>query len=462
MIVNCSSRAFALLADGHTCELNGSANPEIKGPGAVSELIVCPRTGKRIIITQDGRIYVDLFASDSLEDITDTVCSTLGKGMDDIIKVCIDDRTIVAHTENCIVIIKILTSEPAYDPYRPTVRDPNLKHCITGFEPAVYPLTSLINMVSIGYDHGFVRTDDGCLYSFGCNTYCERGVPRSDDNEGLQRVDIDYANRIHEIICGDYHTLLLMDDKTVRACGSEYGNGKHWRSTFRSAFVTTRPYEPFTHVSFPEGIQITQIVAYDTLALYITDTGLCYLIDSHDYRDVHNGHNLRPVQLKALEGYVVSNVFILGNHIAVQYGSKRIADQSASCTGKQTADQSASCTGKSKICLLCMTMIYEWADIGLIGRMGIGNLRIDTTHADDAELLIHLPFLDDKAIISAVQVSNHAYFTADDGSVYHSIIDPDTREPLIESVPFFDCYPIATHNRTQKIRSAASMIGQDA
>lgn len=412
MIVNCSSRAFALLADGRTCELNGSASPEIKGPGAVSELIVCPRTGKRVIITPDGRICIDLFISDSLEDITDMVCNALGKGMDHIIKIYIDAFSVVAYTENCLVIV-------------------------TEFKPIAYPFTSSINMVSVGYDHGFVRTDDGCLYSFGCNSYCERGVPKSNDNDALQRVNIDYANRIHEIICGSYHTLLLMDDRTVRACGLGYGNGKRWSFSFKSAFDTTQPFESFVFVLFPEGMRIARIVADDTLALYITDAGLCYFIETHSYYDVQKGHYVRPIQLKALEEYVVSNVFILGHHIAVQYSG-------------------------GKICLLCMTMIYEWTDIGLIGRIGRGKLIIDTTHADDRELLIHLPFLDDKAIISAVQVSNRAYFTADDGSVYHSILDPDTREPLIESVPFFDCYPIATHNRTQKIRSAASMIGQYA
>lgn len=417
MIHNCSLHALTLLADGRVCWLNDfreTIEPEIEGPNTVSELLVCSRSGTRAVVTDDGRICVDLFQRRELDDVTAAVCETLKKGVDEIVQVYLDGFTIIARTRDAVCVIVIQTSMPIYDPNRLARSDPNVKHHITGFSPSLYTFTSSINMVSVGYGRGLIRADDGNLYMFNSNIPRERVVPKPEnDNKDLVLVDIDCTASIRKIICDRQRILLHMDDGSVSICTLSY------------SFPSERQYYPrsdedFRRVKFPDDASIAKVVINGSVTFYITTTGLCYFIDSSV---------LIPELslLKALNGYHVENVFCLRYYVAI-------------------------ITQDRKVCLLPMMMLWDARQEGM--NMWRGTMGLGAQHASGTVRPFDLPFFDDKDVVSAVQVDNRVYFTTNDGHAYHSTLEEGTVEPRIEPIPFFNANPIAIKDTASMIRSA--------
>ena len=415
MIHSCGPRTLALLTSGHVCSWDDACaeiqpktesierltNPcgpnqtsEEIGSDSILELIVCLRTGTHIIVTRSGRIYVGLLGNKVMRDITSVVCETLGKGIDEVAEICIDRFTIIARTEDSIGIIRIQSAPQVFS------NDANFD--ITGFSPYLHTFTSSINLISFSFGRGFIRTDDGCLY-FISKIYYSWGT----DSEP-QLVGIDYAVHIHEIICCSRHTLLLINDGTVRT---------------RSLASENDPYSGFfSKVEFPKGVRIARIVVNSIQVFYITTEGLCYYTDG--------GSDM--ILIRALQGYSVENMFSVPEHMAVLHD-------------------------KGRVCLLRMSRIIRGfpLDTTYVPR---DRIEIDPAHRDGSEPPIDLLFFDDKGIVAVIQAHSRTYFTSDDGSVYCATINAHTIEQTIERIPFFDTNPIAIKNSIMRIRSAANMI----
>jgi hypothetical protein len=90
--------------------------------------------------------------------------------------------------------------------------------CIVSLENGV-PLIN-VKQLSCGNNHTMVLTNDGILYSFGCNEYGQLG----DGTLVNRRYPIKFIinDRIKSVACGGDHTLILMDDSsgTVYSFGS--------------------------------------------------------------------------------------------------------------------------------------------------------------------------------------------------------------------------------------------------
>ena len=434
MIVNCAWDAMTLLEDGRICQWSDKGtdiHPEIEDTDAVSELIVCPRTGSRLVVTQNNRIFISLFEDKKLRDITDLICEVLGRDANEIIEVHIDTHIILARTENSMCIMTAHVSAGAFPSDHLVCAE--VKR--TGFDSIFKTFTSSINLVSFGCGHGFVRTDDDCLYSFGSNAYCELGIPYTDTSDvEFRPVCIDRVACISQIICGFCCTLLLMECGSVHASGLGYGNQLH-RFTG----------EPFTRILFPDGTRIARVVVTQRLAFFITTDGLCYYIDSDTQPTIADGRP-RPILLRALQGYFVENVFNPHRHIAVQYGEH-------SCSHARRG-----------VCLLSMIeqdseILYEGTAVEGTAVMH-RRVVIDPAYHDGSAQPVCIPFFDGKNIVSVAAIWNRTYFTTDDGRAY-SNLTMHTPEPQIDSIPFFDDNPIAIKSSAMRIRSAASMIGPD-
>ena len=417
MIHNCALHTLTLLADGRVCWLNDSGEtiqPEIEGSDTVSKLLVCSRGGTRAVVIDDGRICVDLFQRRELDDVTAIACETLKKGIDEIVQVYLDGFTIIARTRDRLCVIVIQTSIPVRDSGRLIRSDPNVKHCITGFSPSLYTFTSPINMVSVGYGRGLIRTDDGYLYMFNSNIPRERTVPSPENaNKDLVSVNIDCTASIHKIICDKQRILLHMDDGTVsiRTLSYSLPSGRQYY---------TGPDEPFRRIDFPDDVIIARIVISDSTTFYITTGGLCYFIDS-------TVQNPELSLLKALDGYHVENVYSLRYYVAI-------------------------ITQDRKVYLLPMMMLWDARFEG--ETMWRGTMGLGAPHIDGTMRPFDLPFLDDRVIVSAVQASKRVYFTTGDGRAYHSTLDECRPDLILRPIPFFDANPIAIKDTASMIRSA--------
>lgn len=302
MISSCGSRTLALLTSGYICSWDDSGaevcpkvesigrltnpcgsnqGPEEIGADTVLELIICPMSGTRIIVTRSGRIYVGLFSGGVMRDITTVVCETLGKGIDDVTEICIDRFTIIARIEDSIGIINMQTVG-------------NVANCdIAGFSSSLHTFTSPVNLISYRFNRGYIRTDDGLLYFIS-------DIPGSTSSEP-QVVNIVDAARIHEIICCSHHTLFHMKDGTVRVQSLERENDMY-------------ACEFFGHVKFPEGVRIAKVVVNSIQVFYITTEGRCYYTDGGS----------EVILLRALEGYFVENMFSVSDHMAVLHDGNRV------------------------------------------------------------------------------------------------------------------------------------------
>lgn len=287
MIYSGGPQTLALLADGSACRWNDSdaeVCPDIEDVGSdtISETIVCPTSGTRIIIAQNGRMYVMMLNTKEMKEITATVCEAIGKGIDEIIEICINWLVIIVRTKYSIAIIKIQTSLPSQG------------GGISGFSSWLHTFTSPINLISFGSGYGLIRTDDGCLYFLG-------RIFASQDYYDLRRIDIDYAASIHEIICGSRCIVFIMNDSSVRL----------------HTFIDKRPQSicgSFQSIKFTEGVCIVKVIAYDKQVFYITTEGECWYGDG--YTD--------PTRLGALRGLFVENIVSLYGHMAVLHDNGRI------------------------------------------------------------------------------------------------------------------------------------------
>lgn len=397
-----------LLADRRVCRWNSSDTeiaPKIMNENPVVMLKVCPWSDILVALTSDNHVVIGTLILDKLIDITDTIYESINKDSDCVIdEIYVDRGYLLVRIENDILHANI--SRPHHPYSRPIFSLDSI---------TVHKLQHSIDLVSFGFNHCIIRTSadpasghQATLMSMGTNEYCKRGLSFDEGrNIGMQKINICYARHINQVVCNLDHTLLLMDDGSVLACGRFHGNqGEQYTGS------------PFTPVQFPKDTYITRIISNNLQTFYITSEGLCYHTSTNHVRmtPYNASYCLHPTLVYTLRNYFVDNVFILGSSFIIQ-------DNAGKLYWLLFADS----------CFACSIQ----------------------------DVLQPLPFFDDKCITVVTSITStytKYYFIAADGKVYccnyHTTI-----ESHVESVSFFDDNPIAVESNAARIRSATNTVG---
>ena len=81
------------------------------------------------------------------------------------------------------------------------------------------PTASPVVQVACGYNHTFLRFEDGRIAACGYNYYKQLGLPCG---EAHAFVPVPTPSPVAQVACGDSHTFLLFEGGTIAACGSNY------------------------------------------------------------------------------------------------------------------------------------------------------------------------------------------------------------------------------------------------
>lgn len=136
-----------------------------------------------------------------------------------------------------------------------------------------------IAQVATGTDHSLLLAEDGTVFSFGHNEYGRTGLNTNSGNT-LIATPIDTSllggKKITSVVAGGLHSLLLADDGTVFACGwnidGRTGQGTELGSTFVATPIVT------TNIG---GKRIEQIDAGGALSLLLADDGTVFAFGSN-------------------------------------------------------------------------------------------------------------------------------------------------------------------------------------
>lgn len=136
--------------------------------------------------------------------------------------------------------------------------------------------------VACSYYHSIVATDEDELYSFGRNDYGQLGHGDTADKAKPVRIDSLRGSRVLALSCGQYHTVMSIENVGLLACGkNDYGQlgaaqyGDHPQNT---PFPVSSPLDDYS-----EDFMVCEIACgyYHTIAL--TNTGAVYSFGRNDY-----------------------------------------------------------------------------------------------------------------------------------------------------------------------------------
>ena len=447
MIYPYGDHVLVLLADGSLYQWNDTNKTII--PELVMDSVDCIRVSNHgvrkvfVILTIDGRFFVRADLTRALENITALVnnnlktCAHTSSHTSIVPEIYMYEDRVVIRTEISLCLARLRgTYSTCY---------PSMRAISGGFKHR-------INLVSFGYRHGFMRTDDNRLYKFGSEGSNRefRSLTHQDPYEKPILFSSDIVpEHIHEIVCGPHYTLFLMIDGTVNAHKLDNMSSCYrYHERIVQLQFSDRTYSRLT--SFPQGpaesMPIAKIIAKDYHIFYITIEGLCYYSYTNTrelgrYPEIPYGP-YSPVILKALADYYVENAYTYPTcergGIVIQYD-------------------------EGKLCLLNTytrgPLRSEYADRSLRPKaidVPGNELIVSVTHACNRipsslcpDSRYH-PFFDRCAPSSLLTL-----ITTDQGHVYQKVFNQGSS---LEKVQFFDDSPVLVEGHVYAIPSARSCL----
>lgn len=399
------NRAVLTLADGSICQIHDDATavyPIKETDRSIASVQICSRTGFTVTQTIDYSIYARLpFPMNKERDITAIVCEALKCEPNCISEIIVDSYQIAARSDRTVCFISF------YRLNHPSViyaHEQDIGHTIM----KQIVLDSDIDLFSFKWRHGFVRTVDGYLHSFG-NRERHNALSISLD----QPIVFHDVPGIREITCGQSYSLLLMLDGTVYAQGFNYDT--------RDA--------SFEQIQFANSASINKIVTDSYHIIYISSAGTCYYSNTHEPIIKGRTGCMVPHILTGLQGYFVENAFILANCIIIQHD-------------------------KGTISLVPLTrhVRFNAAIYYIISNKQIYNQKKP----------IALQYFNDKYVVNILQLGHHILFVTEDGCAYRSPISDNyyMNALVIEPVSFFTDNPIAVSSSTLRIPATQSILTQ--
>lgn len=400
----------ATLVDGDVCLFEDDPpglSPRPYHQESVITALACQHGGIQVVRTYDHHFLVSRSPAGKRTDITDMIrdaFDTEPSSIADEIFAC--KKYVVVRTSRVLCMIGFDSKTGAF------VIAQKLE------------LESDIDLVSFDWGHGFVRTIDGTLRSFGkLNHYNTRGFDLSMRSASFSVCTVAFSDTAHiaKIVCGPSCSLILMND------GKVYGEGKGHESPF-----VDWSRRGFCPVIFPDHVCIIKIAINCNNIIYTSSDGSCYYGTTTGAGGISEDKCLHPVLVETLSGYFVENVFVLDECVIVQYDG-------------------------SKLCVLPMRQGHDRC--------------YDTWYYLHYSCLlarepIPISFFDDKNVIKVVQLKHRIGFVTEEGGMYESVFESYYSSKLtvdslnINEVPFFENNPIAVQSPMQKIPSALSIDPQ--
>lgn len=395
----------ATLVGGDVCLFEDDPQELFPRPHTLESVITaiaCRHGGIQIIRTHEHRFLASHTLTGPQTDITDMICSSINDKPSSIAdEIFASNQYVVVRTSRVLCMIHFNSKTGAY-----TIAQR-------------LELESDIDLVSFDWGHGFVRTIDGTLRSFGIlRHYNTRGSDISLGSTAFTvcTVVFSHTSSIAKIVCGPFCSLILTDK------GQIYGEGKGHE--FQLVDWSRRG---FTLVNFPDQVCIIKIAINVNNIVYTSSDGSCYYASTTG--NMSEDKCLNPELVKTLKGRFVENVFVLDRCVIVQYDG-------------------------SKLCLLPL----KYGSDRYYDRWYYLHYRYIL--ALDP---IPLSFFDSKIVVNIIQLKDRVAFVTEEGSVYEGILDTSYHTklvmdtPIINAVPFFETNPIAVQSPAQKIPSALSI-----
>jgi alpha-tubulin suppressor-like RCC1 family protein len=168
-----------------------------------------------------------------------------------------------------------------------------------------------IKKVACGKDHSLLLTLDGKVYACGRNDYGQLGLG-SGVSEALYPTHVSLlADGVIDIACGDYHSLVLTDVRTVYAFGlntdGQLGTGD-WNNR----------YEPF--MTRFEGYNVVEIACGARFSATRSGIGYVNTCGDNEYGQLAIGNNTDQNTWRTAKDGGVQNVICGAQHIVLFYG----------------------------------------------------------------------------------------------------------------------------------------------
>ena len=90
----------------------------------------------------------------------------------------------------------------------------------TTFAQVTTNINNDVKQITCGYDHKFILKNDGSLWSCGYNSKGQLGLGDIDDRSTFTKITTNINNDVKEIVCGNYHTIILKNDCSLWSCGN--------------------------------------------------------------------------------------------------------------------------------------------------------------------------------------------------------------------------------------------------
>ena len=373
-----------LLANGNLCRWNGKCETIKPTVWIESVSAIASFFNKKVVLTHDCRLLAGTEAWDNVTDITSDVRIRLGKNYEEAVtEIHMYKSLLVVVAGNRICIISLKHGEK-----RVSCRGSKLHKFEHG-----------INLVRFGKYHGFIRTNDNCLYI----TESEKTYESLYSRACAEIVPIDFvdAHNIRDIICGPRYSLFIMDDDSIRTHGL-------------TNVSMTEQHTGIGQLELCQTDHVIKVVPCAEYVFYITEDGRCYYNYTLHIRRPF-GEDRCPVLLKSLAGLAVENVFMTRLIAIVKYDT-------------------------NKLCLLSQS--------------GITNLY----YVRGTKAPTPLPFFDDKDITNIMCTCSKVYFTTTEGHVYQACEDTFEHTLTAERIEFFDENPVAVDNPAPRIPSGRSCL----
>jgi alpha-tubulin suppressor-like RCC1 family protein len=216
--------------------------------------------------------------------------------------------------------------------------------------PAVLAAISAAVQVSACGYHTAVKMPDGSIWAWGDNFSGQLGVGDHTDRHVPTRVlgpgGVGFLSGVAKIVCGQNHTLFVMDDGSLYACGNNGAGSLGLNSTSESVYPVQ--VHGVGNVGFLAGI-VDAAAGADTSFAW-TEDGTCYgwgegLLGAHGHGDTTD--RLVPVAISGLPGPVSqvaastdrTTIFLLTDGTVRSVGNNNQGNLGIDSTTNQTAIQ---------------------------------------------------------------------------------------------------------------------------
>ena len=145
--------------------------------------------------------------------------------------------------------------------------------------------TNISNVKEIvcGGVHTFILKTDGSIWATGSNEYGQLGLGSTTSKSSFTKVTTNINNDVKQIVCGDYHTIILKNDGSVWSCGNNES---------RQLGVSATTDQPtFTKVTTNVNNDVKQIACGDYHVIILKNDGSVWSCGNNYYDQLGLGNN---------------------------------------------------------------------------------------------------------------------------------------------------------------------------